>query len=135
MLKTDLEVAWIKAKAMSRKGRRVLFHGKGDEVGLCLAAGRSGIIKMAYVQFRDERKAVELEGCVGLGQQRADIAPELLEEALIMTDISDQRGACVVLSRGFSETKKRQLMSDSGCDAWFASVDWEDGKCLYVLTC
>ena len=38
MLKTELEVAWIKAEAMSRKGKRVLFHGKGDEVGLCFAA-------------------------------------------------------------------------------------------------
>jgi hypothetical protein len=127
MLKTDLEVVWIKAEAMSRKGKRVLLHGEGDEVGLWFAAGRSGQIKMAYVQFRDERSAVELEGCVGLGQ-RADIEPKELEQALIMTDISDQRGGCVVLSRGFSETKKRELVTDSGCDAWFASADWEHGS-------
>jgi hypothetical protein len=126
MLKTDLEVVWIKAEAMSRKGKRVLFHGTGDEVGLCFAAGRAGQIKMAYVEFKNERGAVELEACVGLGQ-RADIGPEQLEEALIMTDISDQRGGYVVLSRGFSEGKKRELMSDSGCDGWFASADWEHG--------
>jgi hypothetical protein len=54
MLKADLEVVWIKAEAMSRKGKRVLFHGKGDEVGLCFAVGRNGRIKMAYVELRDE---------------------------------------------------------------------------------
>ena len=127
MLKTDREVVWIKAEAISRKGTRVLFHRKGDEVGLCFAAGRTGQIKMAYVEFRDERGAIELEGCVGLGQ-RADIEPEQLEEALIMTDIADHRGGCVVLSRGFSESKKRELMTDSGCDAWFASADWDHGS-------
>jgi len=126
MLRTDLEVVWIKAEAMSRKGKRVLFH-EGDDVGLCFAAGRAGRIKMAYVEFRDERRAVELEGCVSLGQ-RADIEPQELEQALIMTDIADRRGGCVVLSRGFSETKKRELMTDSGCDAWFASADWEHGS-------
>jgi len=31
MLKADLEVAWIKAEAMSRKGKRVLLHGEGEE--------------------------------------------------------------------------------------------------------
>jgi hypothetical protein len=82
---------------------------------------------MAYVQFKDERSAVELEGCVGLGQ-RADVEPEQIEEALIMTDISDQRGGCAVLAHGFSETKKRKLMTGSGCDAWFASADWEHGS-------
>ena len=59
MLKTDREVVWIKAEAMSRKGTRVLFHGEGNEVGLCFAAGRSGQIKMAYVEFKDERGAIE----------------------------------------------------------------------------
>ena len=124
MPKTDREVVWIEAEAISRKGTRVLFHGEGDEVGLCFAAGRSGQIKMAYVEFKDERGAIELEGCVGLGQ-RAGIEPEQLEQALIMTDIADRRGGCVVLWRGFSESKKRELMTDSGCDAWFASADWE----------
>jgi hypothetical protein len=127
MLKTDLEVVWIKAEAMSRKGKRVLFHGEGDEVGLCFAAGRTGEIKMAYVEFRDERGTVGLEECVGLGQ-RMDIEPEELEQALIMTDIADRRGGCVVLSRGFSESEKRELMTDSGCEAWFASADWEHGS-------
>jgi hypothetical protein len=126
MLKTDLKVVWIKAEAMSRKGKRVLFHGKGDEVGLCFAAGRTGQIKVAYVEFKDERGAIQLEGCVGSGQ-RADIELQELEQALIMTDIADQYGACVVLSRGFSETKKRELMTDSGCEAWFASTDWGHG--------
>jgi hypothetical protein len=37
VLKTDLEVVSIKAEAMSRTGKRVLFHGKGGEVGLCWA--------------------------------------------------------------------------------------------------
>ena len=82
---------------------------------------------MACVEFRDERSAVELEGCVSLGQ-RTDIEPEELEQSLIMTDIADQRGGCVVLSRGFSESKKRALMTDAGCDAWFASADWEHGS-------
>jgi hypothetical protein len=68
MLKTDLEVVWIKAEAMSRKNKRVLFHGKGDEAGLCFAAGRTGRIKMAYVEFKDERGAIELEGCVAWGR-------------------------------------------------------------------
>ena len=71
--------------------------------------------------------AVELEGCVSFGQ-RADIEPQELEQVLIMKDISDRRGGCVVLSRGFSETKKRELMTDSGCDAWFASADWGHGS-------
>ena len=71
--------------------------------------------------------AIQLEGCVGLGQ-RADIESEQLEEALIMTDMADHRGGCVVLSRGFSESKKRELMTDSGCEAWFASADWEHGS-------
>ena len=127
MLKTDLEVVWIKAEAMSRKGTRVLFHGEGDEVGLCFAAGRTGQIKMAYVEFKEERSAIELEGCVGLGQ-RADIEPEQLEQALIMTDIPDRRGGCVVLSRGFTQDQNRELVTDSGCDAWFASAGWEHGS-------
>jgi len=82
---------------------------------------------MAYVEFRDERSAVELERWVGLGQ-RADIEPKELEQALIMTDIADQHGGWVVLSRGFGETKKKELMTDSGCEAWFASADWELGS-------
>ena len=31
MLKTDVEVVWIEAEAMSRKGTRVLFNGQGEE--------------------------------------------------------------------------------------------------------
>jgi hypothetical protein len=60
--------------------------------------------------------------------QRADIEPEELEQALIMTDISDRRGGCVLLSRGFTQDQKRELMTDSGCDARFASADWEHGS-------
>jgi len=32
MLKTDREVVWIKAAAMSRKGTRVLFHRQVEEL-------------------------------------------------------------------------------------------------------
>jgi hypothetical protein len=36
MPKTERVVVWIKAEAMSRQGKKVLFHGEGDEAGRAL---------------------------------------------------------------------------------------------------
>ena len=59
----------IRANAIQRKGKTVLFHGTKSGPGLCYVAGKSGSIRMAYVEFKGEREALNLEGCVGLGHQ------------------------------------------------------------------
>ena len=47
---------------------------------------------MAYVEFKGEREALNLEGCVGLGHQ-TEVDLEELQRVLIMTDIRDSQGA------------------------------------------
>jgi len=74
---------WIRVNAIQRKGKKSELY---------YIAGKLGSTRMAYGEFKGEREALNLKGCVGLGYQ-TQLGFEELQRVLNMIDITDREGA------------------------------------------
>ena len=98
--------------SISRKGRRVLFYRTGRELGRVQPPPGSGCesrtILAAYVEFKKELHALNLETRVRLKQQ-IEIESEHLKRFLIVTDVPcpDSPGKWVTLMKGWTDKEEQ----------------------------
>lgn len=99
-------------RSICRKGKRVLFYRTGTALGRVQpppgSGCESGTILGAYVEFKNESHALNLETCVRLKQQ-IEIESEHLRRFLIITDAPcpDSPGKWVTLMKGWTDKEEQ----------------------------